>query len=165
MGAPTRPARADPPRRGALLSRTHKAGSPLPDPPAHRAGGGIPCKDLSELGGDHGGRHPIVGGQVVELAAIVAVTNPDGLTVGEAGGGRETHESVAVESIVSESEGVVNTIQQAVTGSGATVGGILSGGTLGVGVLVTDPLATKGVDRVKRTHTTSADGNVTSGNV
>lgn len=47
--------------------------------------------DLSELGGKHGGRHPIVGGQVVELAAVVAVGNPHGLAIGKAGGRREAH--------------------------------------------------------------------------
>jgi len=67
--------------------------------------------------------------------------------------------------IVSESEGVVNTVHEAVTGSGTTVGSILSGSGGGVGRLITDPLATQGVDGVKRTHTTSTDGDVTLTNV
>jgi len=54
---------------------------------------------------------------------------------------------------------------QAVTGSSTTIGSVLRGSTGSVGGLVTNPLTTQGVDRVKRTHTTSTDGNVTLGNV
>jgi len=46
---------------------------------------------LSELPCPHvGGRSPRRG-QAVEVAAVVAVGDPDGLTVGEAGSGREAH--------------------------------------------------------------------------
>ena len=104
-------------------------------------------------------------GQAVKVAAVVAVTDPHGFTGAEAGGGREAHWLVAVESIVSEGEGRVNTIHEAVTGSSTTVGSILRGSTLSVGILIPDPLATQRVDRVERPHATSTDGNVPSGNV
>jgi len=54
---------------------------------------------------------------------------------------------------------------EAVAGSGATVGGVLRGSTGGVGVLITQPLTTKGVDGVERTHTTSTNGDITLGDV
>ena len=45
----------------------------------------------SELGGPYGGGVTRRVGDGGELAAIVAVTNPHGLAVGEAGSGGEAH--------------------------------------------------------------------------
>ena len=47
--------------------------------------------DLSELGGEHGGGVTHGVGDGVELAAVVAVGNPDRLAIGKAGGGGESH--------------------------------------------------------------------------
>jgi len=47
--------------------------------------------DLSPLGGDDRGRMTSGVGQAVELAAVVTVTDPDHLAIGEAGGRREAH--------------------------------------------------------------------------
>ena len=56
--------------------------------------------DISELPRPRDGIGPPRRGQAVEVAAVVAVCNPDGLAIGEAGGGREAHRvrvSVALE--------------------------------------------------------------------
>jgi len=60
-------------------------------PPLHLANVVAVC--LSELGGPYGGGGAPWRGQAIEVRAVVAVGNPDGLTIGEAGGGREAHRS------------------------------------------------------------------------
>ena len=57
----------------------------------------VVAEGVLELGRPHGGGVPEVGGQFVELAAIVAVGDPHGLAIGEAGSGGEAHRSVACE--------------------------------------------------------------------
>jgi len=47
--------------------------------------------DLSELGGPHGGGHPVVGGQFVEGGVVILAGDPHGFAGAEAGGGREAH--------------------------------------------------------------------------
>ena len=58
---------------------------------SHGAGGHIISEGLSPLRGDQGGRESYRGGDVCELASIVAVADPYGLAIGETGGGREAH--------------------------------------------------------------------------
>ena len=47
--------------------------------------------DLSELGGDDGSGHPVVGGQAGEGFVVVFTGNPYGLAIGEAGCLGEDH--------------------------------------------------------------------------
>lgn len=55
----------------------------------------VVAEGVLKLGGPHGGRVPMMA--LVDHSAVVAVTNPNGLAVGEAGSGREAHRSVSVE--------------------------------------------------------------------
>ena len=47
--------------------------------------------DISELGGPGDGIGAPGRGDLVKAGAVVAVGDPDGLAIGEAGGGREAH--------------------------------------------------------------------------
>jgi hypothetical protein len=60
-----------------------------PSPPPHLPNVGAVC--LFKLGRPDGGRVTHGVGDGIELAAVVAIGNPDGLTVTESGGRRETH--------------------------------------------------------------------------
>jgi len=77
-----------------MIARNGAGGSP----PLHLAN--VVAVDLSELGGDHGSGHPVVGGQAVEGFVVVFTGDPYGLAIGEAGSRGEAHWLVAVESIV-----------------------------------------------------------------
>ena len=68
-------------------------------PPSPRDGGtaasrtNVVAVDISELPRPRDGIGPPRRGQAVEVAAVVAVCNPDGLAIGEAGSGGEAHRS------------------------------------------------------------------------
>ena len=86
-GAYNRLTRAAPPK-GAIgdtaAARTHKGSPPLHLP--H-----VVAVDISELPCPRDGIGSPRRGQAVEVAAVVAIRNPDGLAIGEAGGRGEAH--------------------------------------------------------------------------
>ena len=63
----------------------------LTDPPADGARAHIGSMNLSELSSDHGSGDGIGGRDGVKVAAVVAVGDPHGLAVLEAGGGGKAH--------------------------------------------------------------------------
>jgi hypothetical protein len=69
---------------GLILPDRRQGSTPLHLP-------NVVAMDLSELGGDHGGRHPVVGGQVGEGFVVVLTGDPYGLAIGEAGCLGEAH--------------------------------------------------------------------------
>ena len=80
-GAP--PARG---RRRGHCRLTHEQGG---SPPLHLAH--VVAMDIGVLPCPHVGGGAPRRGDLVKAGAVVAVCHPDGLAVGEAGGGRETH--------------------------------------------------------------------------
>jgi hypothetical protein len=60
-------------------------------PPADGAGGNVGGEGLRPLGGEQGGRVTNGVSDTVELTAVVLVSDPHGLAIGEAGGGGEAH--------------------------------------------------------------------------
>jgi len=83
MGFYTRPDRTGT-AAGALRmdAPTHRGSPPLCLP-------NVVAEGVSELGGPHGSGVPMVA--LVDHGSVVGVTDPHGLTIGEAGGRREAH--------------------------------------------------------------------------
>ena len=79
---------------------------------------------LLKLRRPYGGRVTHGRGQAVKVGAVVAVGDPFGLAVGKAGGGREAHWLVAVESIVARMGSHPQRLLQVVVGA-QPMGGIL----------------------------------------